>query len=87
MIAAARRLYLLALLGGASLATTTLAQAADTSPWDDDLQSSARLIAAPADEMQADVEDRKQRESLRGRLQSFPSQCQSDGQWKKHQPG
>jgi DsbC/DsbD-like thiol-disulfide interchange protein len=48
MVAAVRHAYLLALLAGASLATATLSHAADATAWDDDLQSSARLIAAPA---------------------------------------
>jgi len=50
MGAAVRRIYLLALFAGATLATAgaTMAIAADASPWDEDLQSAARLIAAPA---------------------------------------
>jgi DsbC/DsbD-like thiol-disulfide interchange protein len=50
MVAAVRRAYLLSLLAGATLATAgvTIAVAADVSPWDEDLQSAARLIAAPA---------------------------------------
>lgn len=48
MFAAVRRAYLLALIAGATLATADAAIAAGASPWDDDLQSAARLIAAPA---------------------------------------
>jgi DsbC/DsbD-like thiol-disulfide interchange protein len=48
MVAAVRRAYLLVLLAGATLADATIAIAADVSPWDEDLQSAARLIAAPA---------------------------------------
>jgi DsbC/DsbD-like thiol-disulfide interchange protein len=47
MPADVRHSYLLVLVAGASLAAT-LANAADVSAWDDDLQSSARLIVAPA---------------------------------------
>jgi DsbC/DsbD-like thiol-disulfide interchange protein len=50
MIGTAHRAYLLTVLAGASLATilTTGAFAADTSAWDEDQQSSARLVAAAA---------------------------------------
>jgi DsbC/DsbD-like thiol-disulfide interchange protein len=47
MIATSHRLHLFALLAGASIAAVAAvsATAADMSPWDDDLQSSARLVA------------------------------------------
>jgi DsbC/DsbD-like thiol-disulfide interchange protein len=50
MIAAFRPAYLLPIAAAASLlaAISSAAIAADVSPWDDDLQSAARLIAAPA---------------------------------------
>jgi DsbC/DsbD-like thiol-disulfide interchange protein len=50
MIVAFRHAYLLPIAAAASLlgAPSSAAIAADVSPWDDDLQSAARLIAAPA---------------------------------------
>src|ERR1700755_2648418 len=50
MIVAFRPAYLLPIVAAASLlaATPSTAIAADVSPWDDDLQSAARLIAASA---------------------------------------
>ena len=50
MIVAFRPAYLLPIAAAASVlaATSSAAIAADVSPWDDDLQSAARLIAAPA---------------------------------------
>jgi DsbC/DsbD-like thiol-disulfide interchange protein len=50
MVAAFHRSHLLPILAAASLfgAASSAAIAADASPWDDDVQSAARLIAAPA---------------------------------------
>ena len=50
---APRRLYLLPILTAASLLgdAWSAAMAADASPWDDDTQSSARLIAAQSNEV------------------------------------
>ena len=50
MFATCRRPHLLPILAAASLfgAASSAAIAADVSPWDDDLQSAARLIAAQA---------------------------------------